>query len=77
MEATQKRRGGSIPKAPSDGPIESGSVYPMDQFKRCTRWGDAAIRTARRNGLKVIRVGGIAFVRGDDFLTYLAKVAGD
>ncbi len=69
------RRGGSIPKAPSAGSIESGHVYPIDDFKRRTRWSDAALRTARRNGLTVTRAGNINFVAGDDFLAYLKKLA--
>lgn len=69
------RRGGSIPKAPSAGSIEAGHVYPVDDFKRRTRWSDAALRTARRNGLTVTRAGNINFVSGDDFLAYLKKLA--
>lgn len=76
LTTKRERRGGSVPKAPSAGPIEAGTAYPLDDFKRRTRMGDAAIRTARRNGLTVTRVGGIAFVQGDDFLTYLRSQAG-
>ena len=49
----------------------------MDDFKRRVRWSDHAIRTAKRQGLKVLIVGGVGMVRGSDFHAYLAKMAGD
>lgn len=70
----RQRQGGSRPKRPSSGPIEEGTVYPLDDFKSRTRWSDHAIRTARRNGLKVTVAGGIGFVSGTDFLVYLANL---
>ena len=52
--------------------IEAGVVYGLDEFKKRSRFGNHAMRTACRNGLKVRYVGGRGFVLGDDFLAYLA-----
>ena len=73
----RQRRGGSVPKAPSAGPIENGASYSLEDFKARTRWSNHAIRTAKRNGLRVILTGGTGFVRGDDFNDYLKKLAGN
>ncbi len=54
-----------------DSAIQSGTVYPLEAFKRLTGFGNHAMRTARRNGLKVRYVGGRGFVDADDFHAYL------
>jgi hypothetical protein len=61
----------------NQGTIELGVLYPIEEFKRRTGFGSHAMRTARRNGLKVRYVGGRAFVRGDDFLSYIDKLDAD
>ncbi|SFI78566.1 hypothetical protein SAMN05421753_112110 [Planctomicrobium piriforme] len=38
-------------------------------------WGRAAMRTARANGLKVIRQGGRAYVLSDEILNYFKTLA--
>lgn len=50
-------------------PIRADGVYKLTQVKQ---WGlnTAAIRQARRNGLKVRRLGRISVVLGKDFLEY-------
>jgi hypothetical protein len=73
--AKRARRGGSVPKAPSAGPIESGSTYSLRDFKLRTGWSNHALRTAKRNGLKVVVAGGMGFVRGADFADYIEKLA--
>lgn len=55
------------------GPIESGVIYPLDDFKARSGLGTAALRTARLEGLKVRYVGGRAYVAGDDFIAYVAE----
>ncbi len=52
-------------------PIEAGATYPLPIFQQRSGLGKDAMRAARRNGLKVIRLGGRAFVRGSDFSEFL------
>jgi hypothetical protein len=76
-QAKRTRKGGSKAKSPSTGPIAASEVYTLDDFKRRTRWSDAALRTAKRRGLMTFREGNIGFIRGADFHKYLAKIAGE
>lgn len=71
------RKKGVYAKVASAGPIEPGKLYSVDDFLARVRWAAWAFRTARRNGLKVIRTGGHAYIRGDDALAYFDKLAGD
>jgi len=64
--------------ANSDGfsTIEPGVAYSLDDFKRRTGMGAAAIRTARRHAespLAVRRVGRRSYILGDDFIAYLRE----
>jgi hypothetical protein len=52
-------------------PIEPDVLYPLAVFKRHTGLGDAALRSARRNGLRVLRVGGRGSILGSDFIEYV------
>lgn len=72
-----KTGGTAGPKPKSTGPIVAGETYTLDEFKARSRWSAGAIRTARKNGLKVTKAGNICFVRADDFNAYLSKLAGD
>ena len=54
------------------GVIHADKAYALSAFQRESGLGTWAIRTARKNGLKVRYTGGRAFVIGQDFLTYLA-----
>ena len=54
--------------------IEATKLYPLPVFKKITGLGLWAMRTARRNGLRVRYVGGKAFVMGSDFLDYLDRI---
>jgi hypothetical protein len=40
------------------GAIEPGVLYTLDEIKRRSKLGEWALRTARRNGLRVIYTGG-------------------
>lgn len=53
--------------------IERGKVYPLPQFSEMSGLGARAIRSARRKGLRVRRVGRRGFVSGDDFIDYLEQ----
>ena len=55
-------------------PIMPGAAYPLSEFRRITKLGTAALRTARKNGLKVRRVGGRGFILGDDFVEFLKNL---
>ena len=59
----------------SPGFVEPGVIYRADEFKRRVGWSEHAMRTARRGGLRVIRTGGRAYVKGDDAIAYFDKVA--
>ncbi len=51
--------------------IEPHVLYPLPVFKTHTGLGDAALRAARRNGMRVLRVGGRGFILGSDFIEYV------
>jgi len=54
-------------------PIENGVTYPLTEFQRRTGLGRHALRQARRQGLRVCRMGGRCYVRGEDFNAFLAQ----
>jgi hypothetical protein len=63
------------PRAP--GVIRIDELYTLDEFRSRTGLGEQWLRTARRTGLRVLYLGGRAFVRGRDFVDFLEKSAGD
>jgi hypothetical protein len=54
------------------GVIDTRAIYSLSTFKRILGAGDWALRMMRRDGLKVIQVGNLRFVRGADFSEFLA-----
>ena len=56
---------------PKTGPIQKDTVYPKASFMGRIGWGEFAMRSARRSGLKVIRAGKSVFIRGEDFIDWL------
>lgn len=54
------------------GEIRDDSSYTLAEFERITGQGRAAIRAARRRGLKVRRVGRTNFILGREWNEYLA-----
>ena len=52
-------------------PIANDRSYALPTFMRSVGWGRHAMASARRNGLRVVRVGGRCFVRGADFSEFL------
>ena len=50
--------------------IRPEEQYPVELFERIAGLGRAALREARRKGLKVTYVHGRAYVRGSDWLSY-------
>ena len=55
-------------------PVIPGTLYPLPTFQEFTGFGRHAMRTARRQGLRVRYLGGRAFVHADDFFDYLSKL---
>ena len=51
--------------------IERDALYHEAEFRSRMGWGRHAMRTARRQGLKVRYLGGRAYVAGSDFFSYL------
>jgi hypothetical protein len=56
-------------------PIDDGKTYPMAAFMGAAGWGRHALRQARQQGLRVVKVSGRCFVRGKDFSEFLGKLA--
>ena len=50
-------------------------LYRVEIFRAGVGWGLHAMRTARRNGLKVIYTAGRCYVRGNDALAYFDRIA--
>ena len=56
-------------------PIQSDTIYPLAIIKARLGLGSAALRTARRKGLKIRRLGRRSFVLGADVRAYLEEHA--
>jgi hypothetical protein len=60
----------------SPGLVRSDEVYTLTEFKRRVGFrNDAALRSARRKGLKVVYAHGHGYVFGADWLDYLKSVS--
>lgn len=57
------------PKAP--GVICPDELYHLEEAKERLRWNLTAMRTARRNGLKIRYAGGRGYLLGADILAYI------
>lgn len=58
-------------------PIEDAKTYPLPAFMKATGWGRHAMRHARQQGLRVVKVSGRCFVRGKDFSAFLGTLQAD
>lgn len=56
------------------GTIQDSETYPLAVFMERAGIKRHAMRTLRKQGLKVIRTGGRAFVRGRDFSAFLGTL---
>lgn len=63
---------GDTPK-PRLGIIRAGESYPLSIFSRLAGLGPAALRSARRQGLRVCQGGGRRWVLGRDWIDYLDR----
>lgn len=57
----------------SQGTVSSNESYTLDELKRRVGLKDAALRTARKNGLAVHYVSGRGFVLGRDWIAYIVS----
>lgn len=57
------------------GTINANEAYSMPEFCRRTGLREWTIREARRDGLRVVKVGKKPFVMGSDWLEYLRQIA--
>ena len=75
MVATAPKRaktgGTKGPKAPSTGPISVHERYTLDEFQRRTRAGDGQMRSWRKKGLPVTKLGNVSYISGSDFAAFL------
>ena len=53
------------------GEIAADSMYTLEEIQKRLGLGQAAMRTARRAGLKVRRIGRRGYVLGKDLLAYV------
>ncbi|QEG35269.1 hypothetical protein [Bythopirellula goksoeyrii] len=56
-----------------EGVIHADAVYTLEEVKKRMRLGAAALRTARRHGLKVHRVGSRNYIIGKEFIDYISQ----
>ena len=61
----------------ASGPIRADEIYTLGGLRRASGWGDAAIRSARRAGLKAVYLHGRVFFRGSDVVAYIDQAAKD
>lgn len=54
-------------------PIEADKAYPLPIFSEISGLNKTALRTARRAGLVVRRLGNRGYVEGQEFLRYLRE----
>jgi len=57
------------------GEIQADCLYTLDEIKSRLGLGTAALRTARRQGLIVKRIGRRGYVRGCDLLDWFEREA--
>ena len=54
--------------------IRADEAYTVPEFRRRAGLGDYAFREVRRAGLRIIEIGKKRYVRGCDWLEFLARV---
>ena len=57
----------------SAGEIRVDGLYALREIQERLGLGTAALRTARRSGLKVRRIGRRGFVLGEDLIQYVQR----
>ncbi len=59
--------------ASSTGRVSADELYTLPEIKARLGLGVSALRTARRRGLKVRRIGRLGFVLGKDLIAYVEQ----
>lgn len=59
------------PSATTAGVISVTEIYAIEEAKRRLGWSDAALRAAKRRGLKLLRSGKRRYVTGQEILRFL------
>ncbi len=54
------------------GVVSLGDLYTIDEARRRLKWTDAALRAAKRRGLRVLRSGKRSFVTGAELIRFIA-----
>ncbi len=65
----ERQKQASRPHTP--GEVQSTVLYRADELKARMGWSDAALRSARRHGLPVRRLGKRAYILGEDVISFL------
>lgn len=51
--------------------IDTGRLYPLENFKAIAGLGQHAMRQVRRAGLPIKRIGRVKYVLGDDYIQFV------
>lgn len=66
----------NAPRRPrSPGVISEHELYALDELKARMRWTDSSLRSARRQGLRVLRFSKRRYVQGRDVMQFLEQHA--
>ena len=57
------------------GSIQAGEVMSLSELKRRLKWGEHAVRQARKAGLRLIAFGSQKYALGTDVLDFFRKLA--
>ena len=60
-------------KPPDLAPIRADEIYPLRELMRRLGWKEAALRRARRDGLRIRRYGNLFYVLGSDAVDFLSE----
>lgn len=61
----------------SDRYVLRGVLYQLGDFMKLVGLGRDALRKARKNGLRVLRAHGRAYIESDDWFKYLERVSNE
>lgn len=71
MKRPSAATAGEAHRPPAAGVVRADAAYDLAEVRRRLGLGPAALRSARRRGLAVRRIGRKSFVLGSDLLDYL------
>lgn len=71
LNPTHRERYMAAATCETEGVIRRDEAYRKDEFWKRVGWSRYSWATALRNGLKVIRMHGRVYVRGEDYFRYL------